>query len=449
MILVVMNNLDESGNSNAVYLASEPFISNATDTPAHTPFDEYILDGGALTRRITEAFYGYSTTGLGAINLSLNDELIAIKNNGNIKGQDIDIYLGEPSQAFADFTLIAKTQGNELKRTSDSEISLTFKDNAERLNQSITSTGEPLTYGTVFNIEPVLEDASTLVYRVHDGAIEDITDVRDGGLSVSFTKDLTNGTFTLSTAAQGRITCDVKGAKVSGTHLTSAKQIIPDLASRIGETISESDINIDEFELGIFINDEQTLSSVLDKVALSVMGYWRYDRFGGFEFNLLPTDTATASAEIWDDDINRGTWNEIRTIEPASKVECGYALNYTVQEDGLFGAVSTSNRELYAKQQQYAATENSLPQYPNATSISFSTLLVHEADAQTVSDRRAAFRSIRHKVYSCEVFSAAFNFNVGQIIALVDTPEFSANNVIVLGLIDEPLSNLTQVEFLI
>jgi hypothetical protein len=67
--------------------------------------------------------------------------------------------------------------------------------------------------GEVFNIEGIQCSNSvpntTLEYKVNDGSIYKVVEVRDNGVPVGFTENAESGKFTLTQASYGQITCTV------------------------------------------------------------------------------------------------------------------------------------------------------------------------------------------------------------------------------------------------
>lgn len=73
---------------------------------------------------------------------------------------------------------------------------------------------KPICFGKVANISPILIDTATPTYQIHDGEIEAVLEIREGGAVLDpsvYTVDLTNGTFTLNNNPTGQITCDAIG----------------------------------------------------------------------------------------------------------------------------------------------------------------------------------------------------------------------------------------------
>jgi hypothetical protein len=448
MILAKINYLDENAIENTLYLSSEPFVSSSSDNPPNQPFADYILSGGQLTRRVTESLYGYSTVGIGALEIFATPELMNLSENINVNGQAVTLYYGESYQKLNDLTELSNCVGLSLQPNTDNTLQLKFKDSAEKLDVALTEEGSPHCYGRVFNIEPSLIDAANLEYQVHAGEIENISDVRDGGLSVEFEANLTNGTFTLISPAQGLITCDVDGCKVDGKWLQSATDIIPSLLIQVG-FLDNHIIDLPDYLLGIYVNSDETLSSVLDQISESLMGYWRFNRFGEFEFKQLQTDITNSSAILDGDVIKRGTWRVKQSIEPAKEITVSYKKNFTVQTDGFFSSVTTESREVFGKDEETEKHENVLEQYPNAEVLYFSTLLVEQVDAFEIAKSRLLFSSKRRRVYTSSAVRAAFEYNVGDVVKLSNTPQSSGANGIVLGLIDDALADVCEVEVVV
>lgn len=86
---------------------------------------------------------------------------------------------------------------------------------------NLAGTPIPIVYGAVADAQPVLIDASRLIYQVHDGRngqpLNRISSVYDKGVSIAgFTPDLTRGLVTLSANPAGTITVDCDGESTFG-----------------------------------------------------------------------------------------------------------------------------------------------------------------------------------------------------------------------------------------
>lgn len=119
----------------------------------------------------------------------------------------------------------------------------------------MAGTLKPVCFGRALNVDPVLVDAIKQVYQVHDGAIDDIEMVFENAMQINPTalnaadvtalitmtlqpgqwaKCLPAGMFRLGGAPAGKITADVRGAKVGGTFASNIASIAADILTRAG-----------------------------------------------------------------------------------------------------------------------------------------------------------------------------------------------------------------------
>ena len=147
--------------------------------------------------------------------------------NDSWDGRQIKMYYGDPAWPKSDFRLLLNGMIADIYAKDQATLALKLRDKTWALNVPIqtnliggstANAGQPvpLCYGPCFNVTPVLTNAATHEYQVHDGPINDILAVYDGGVPVAFTKDLTHGKFTLSSAPVYEVTSDPQGAKVGG-----------------------------------------------------------------------------------------------------------------------------------------------------------------------------------------------------------------------------------------
>lgn len=160
----------------------------------------------------------------------------------------LKVYYGDPAWTVANlaaissvFNLVFDGVVSDIDSSSKGKLNFKIVDKQQRLNGPVTevvigTTGtwsggqtnqdqvQPLVFGEVHNITPVLIDPSLLKYLVCQGGCESIIEIRDNGVPIyrqdgQYTGaivDLTTGTFTLKAPAAGTITCSVQGKKSVG-----------------------------------------------------------------------------------------------------------------------------------------------------------------------------------------------------------------------------------------
>lgn len=209
------------------YLSNKGYVTEVTDTPPNTTYSPYIVGGIKLTEQLSIDGTASLTTGdIELDNLSGDRDawLDDIWANRQIK-----VFIGDMRWPRADFRLVHDGMVAQLDTKNRTRINLRVSDKLQRLNTPISETklgGStnnadkliPLCFGEVHNVEPLLVDSLTNKYQVHNGVIESIIEVRDNGIPVGFTPNLTLGTFTLAATPVGQVTCSVQGARVSNPN---------------------------------------------------------------------------------------------------------------------------------------------------------------------------------------------------------------------------------------
>ena len=396
------------------YLADRAFTSKPDDTPANTPYDEYILDQPVFIQRM--GLFGSRSTAATSMQLSPQPELEFLL-DVNIYRQPVRFYLGDETWSKSAFIPIATGVGDTVGASlSEYEVRLRHHDGVldSQIETGVFESGPnkdkpmPCCIGQCFNVTPVLEDSALHQYRVHYSAVEAITEVRDAGVPVSVTVDLQAGTFRLNQAPVGEITCDVKGA-VSGSWLSSPAGILNWLLSLVGAT--PGTVNLPEWTVGIFLREPATVLEVVERVTASCRGYWYFDREGRFHAKQFALGTAQSA--LLPDDINDNGLNIIQTLEPKHKVTVNFARNYTAQTN-LAGSVDAESRARY--QEAYSATSQdiALSGYPNAEALYLDTDLSNQADADALKALLAEECKQRRRIYALTINTKPFSYQLGE-----------------------------------
>lgn len=443
------------------YMATHSFVSKPTDTPANIVYDDLIVSVPTIQSQVGMAF------GVGDIDL-VNDGSLDVWLNDAWDGRGLSLLIGDPTWARDDFRQIASLVTESFEVVNNNKMRLRVRDKREKLNintqNNYYTSGEafgkpiPLTVGQVFNLTPVLINASTHQYQVHDGQINAITDVRDNGVSVSFTANLTTGTFVLSSQPSGVITCDVQGAKPSGTYHTKTADIVEYLSKR--EALVTADIDAASiasfnttvpYAVGFYIASRQNLISVIDKLMNSVGAYWLFNRAGKMVLWQLNNLTNSPSADFDADDVLDNTFKFVSSNLPYARAAIGYQKNFTRQTN-LAGSVNEANRNLYQGDNLISTADNSsiITAHPLAVKPEpLDTLITTLTNANTESARVLALNNAVRFVYEATFSTGPFEIKLGDEISVI-YPRFgfeSGKNVIVVGLDEQPSSNKIKVRF--
>lgn len=422
------------------YMSNLAFVSAPADTPASTAYEDIVKEVPQFSARIPETFNGESQMSWGTV---------VITNEGGVRdawlsdawdGRAVTIYFGDPAWAKSDFRTVLVGVADDIVAMDRDRIGLRIRDKSRALDVNLQTSliggttankdkPKPICCGQVFNIEPPLITAATHEYQVHDGAIEDVTDVRDNGVSVAYTKDLANGKFTLNATPAGRITCDAKGAKPGGVYHVKCADIVEYLiTTRSSLTTSDrdatsfSDMNTACAQtLGFFAKESMSVMSALDEIVKSPGGFWTFGRDGKMRLGQFIAPTGTAAMELVADDVALNGLRMLNRITPMQTYRLGYARNYTPHQDALAGAVTEANRALYDAEYQVKTATNAgiTTTYLLAGNpAEIGTLLADSTEAQTECTRRATLWGTLRKVFEVRCYAAPFALRLGQVIQL-------------------------------
>lgn len=358
-------------------LSNKVFISGPLDDPANAAYDDIVIGSPRFAAQLSGLFTGQSLPTWGDIELTNESGVRDSWLDDAWDGRAVRLYLGAPSWPKVDFRRVLDGTIGDIVAPAPNRLALKIRDKSWALNVPIQTAlvggttankdqPKPLCYGQCFNVEPLLIVAATHQYQVHDGAIEAITDVRDNGVSVTYTPDAATGTFTLNAAPAGRITADVQGAKPGGIYLTRCADIINHIVTtRTALTGADVDsANFTAFNatcpqtLGMYIRDRQNIIPALDELAGSVGSFWTFSRDGLMLLGRLEAPAGSPVLELVADDIRERKIACVGRTLPVETLRLGYARNFTPQPDGLAGSVSEANRALYAVGHQVASCTN-------------------------------------------------------------------------------------------
>lgn len=421
------------------YMSTHGFVSTPSDTPANIAYPEILQQVPIYTSVLGEILRGYSSPAAG--------ELVIDNSNGvrdswlldSWDGRPFKMYLGDPSWPKSDFRLMAAGVISDIYSPSVRSLALRIRDKQHLLNKTICTTlvggatankdaRVPVCYGECYNVEPVLTDAATRAYAVHDGQIEAITAVYEDGASKAFTANLATGTFTLSSAAAGRITADVKGSKTSGVYATTtadiASRVLQERGGLTGSDIDSASITAMNTAVpgtvGIYIKDgNTTVLQALDMLVIGAGGFYSFDRQGLFYLDQFKAPSGTPVLTLIAEDLVEGGLTIVNRWLPSKTVRVGYKKQWTVQADGLAAGVADARRAELAQPYLIAKATNSIPQHLLAEEPAVeSSVFVNVSDANAEAARRAAlFSSIRFLAKAVCYFGPARVKN-GDVIAV-------------------------------
>ncbi|WP_299082832.1 hypothetical protein [uncultured Paraglaciecola sp.] len=387
----------------------------------------------------------------------------------------VKVLIGDVNWIRSDFRTIFNGIIEDIDSANRGVLNLKVRDKLQRLNMPLTENKLggatknkdellPLCFGEVHNITPLLTNPSTLEYQVHDGAIEDIIEVRDNGVPVSFTKNLLDGKFTLNQSPFGRITASVQGYKPA-TWINTIGDLIKTLTTSYGDTnnrfaLSDIDVTqVDAFNaanpspLGTHKSTRDTVLNVCNKLARSIGAQLVMSREGLLKLIQVTLPATGTPIEITQNDIIEDTLQIAEKVIIKSAIKLGFAKNLTVQ-DNLETGIPAEHKELY--KQEWLTVKREDAAVKSAYKIEsepkqIDTMLLRETDAIAEADRLLNIYKVPRFVFSFVTRAKFLNTNLGDTVTLTH-PRFNLDQGktgVVIGLSTSWQNSRVRMEVLI
>lgn len=474
-ILVEIDNVtDLSGaNGTTLYLSNGAYTSSTSDTPSNKAYMPIIVGGVSFTQSLSLD---------GTVNISYGD--IELDNttgaldtaylNLIFVNKNITIYLGDPNWSKSDFKVLFRGTTAELVARDRNTFNIIIADKLKQLDTTLSEDTvlqetknnildlKPVCFGECFNVTPLInqritDDATTAgideagktYYVVHNGAIEDIIEVRDMGVPITgIEKDLSRGRFRLTQANFGQITCSVQGDKTTGVYTNKIAEIIKNILKNYGPTatrLTDSDLDLTNFiafdtnftvsgtykrPIGFYSNSRENLLDVCNRIASSVraklsvnIGPLTTDSDVG-KLKLIKLDQATSSTvDITGSDIEEFSISisERPPVRAATKI--AYCKNYTVQTSGLASGLPVKNAADFASEWYYSTTSNNTVKTNYKTTSEpeqEDTYLITQTGASEESSLRNALWSTPRTIYNMTAYPHMFDIQLGDFVRLTN-----------------------------
>lgn len=438
------------GQSATFYLASQPFVTSSSDTPANRSYDPCLVGGISFSESLSldnSVSIGYGDLEVDNSDGSKDAWLNYVWTNRSIK-----IYIGDPTWPKNDYTLIFSGLVSDVSSRSRNSLNLVLVDKLQKLNNPISEvllasselasdTLIPVTFGECFNVSPLVADSSTLTYQVHTGPIEQIIEVRDNGAPVEFTADPATGTFVLDQSPYGQITCSVQGAKTGGVYTNTIPEIIKTIVKNYGPAnsrLTDADIDLANFAsfntlypypVGVYCTSRENMLEVCNQLAGSIGAQLTFSNLGLLKLvrlDLAGTGT-TYTVEPSDVESRSLTVGEKSVVRAATKL--GYAKNWTPQTSGLAAGINPASVPLFNTEYLFETDENTTTadDYAITTEPEMEpTLLVTTTGAQAEAVRRNTLFSASRTIYTMTAYPHYLFVNLGDNINLTN-PRFGLN----------------------
>lgn len=225
----------------AFLFATRPWCGSPTDIDrANERAIPRLITGGRITRTVpieaTVQRRGQRTIG-DAIISNPDGALDYLITDYTLTGGSIKAWLGEPNDDSDEWALLYEATIDEVEATRK-EIRISITTIADQLERSLqlrkysggggyngdsTVAGRlrPTAWGECYGVDPVLFDTANRVYQVHDGQMQSIDAVMEGGLPYVFTADFADydALIAASLATGEYATCLAYGLFRIGTTL--------------------------------------------------------------------------------------------------------------------------------------------------------------------------------------------------------------------------------------
>ena len=430
------------GTEKVMYLSNFGYVTSGTDSPANVSYKPAIKGGLDISASIGGS--GESSISWGDIEIDNTEKRHDAWLNYIWKNKNISVYLGDPTWIRSEFRLIFSGKIEDLLSQDRVSLNLVIRDKLNALNTSMTeavlggTTSNknavlPLCFGECHNIEPLLIDPVALRYQVHNGIIERIIEVRDNGVPVPYTANLTNGTFVLSNSPIGTITCSVQGAKFGGVYYNDIGNLVKNIVKTYGKSpVTDSDIDLSNFStfitnhpqpVGIYLSDKANVLEVISELTKSVNATLIATPLGLLQLQKIDLPSLTFSHEIYPFDMKEMTFQISNKEDVSAAVTLNYCKNYTVQEN-LQTGLPPEHLSMFAKE-WFEAKDSDLSissAYTLTTEVQKEdTLLLVTTDAQAESTRRLNLRKVQRYVYSFESDLSLLLVGLGNYVKITQS----------------------------
>lgn len=441
--LLVEVGVNTAGAEAVRYLSNVGYVSTPADTPPNTVYDPVVVGGLTVQQKLDES---------GSPSIAWGD--IEVQNMDGVRdhwlydvwsGRSVAVKLGDAGWPVSDFRTVFEGVVEDIAARSADTLNLLIRDKAQRLNTPLVDTllgGDgpnkddppPLCFGEVHNVAPVLYDAATLEYRVHNGPIESVIEVRDNGVPVEFTPLLSSGGFTLAHSPVGDVTASAQGAKHSGTYMNTVARLVAFIAVNYGsQPLQPQEVSqaaLDAFDglhtqpVGVYVRDRGNTLATCQTLAASVGAQVAFDNES--RLTLLKVDDPTgkpAVATITPSDTLMGSVRPTQTPKVRSSVRVAFCKNWQVQQ-GLTTGLPPDHASLFAQEWLTAQATNTTAaaQWRQSTAPEpEETMLLRSEDAQAEASRRLALWGSRRQMYEATVWGSALTLPLGAFCSISDT----------------------------
>lgn len=473
--------------------ATRPWTGSPADTArANERAQPRLITAGRITRTVpieaTVQRRGQRTLG-DAVLSNPDGALDYIVTDYTLTGGTIKAWLAEPGDSTDDWALLYEATIDEVEATrKEIRISITtIADQLERSLQlrkysggggysgdaSVAGRFRPTAWGECFGCDPVLFDSANNIYQVHDGQIQSVDAVMEGGLPYTFIADygdydqlvnaslntgeyatsLAYGLIKIGTTLAGLvypIRVNLKGDARGGGYVSSTGDILYRLA-RDRAFLQPLSIDVDSFNalprgrVGYYTNgsSDVKVSDVFDELLGGVVATYGVGRTAKVSVNrMLPADFFLDDLTIENDQIF-DIRVENRPFIPRVVQPYTYAPTFAPvnpNEVSTLADPSTSNRLQieYFTGEVFEASDAAVPVTPQPYLV---TYFVDQTSASSIADNALLFAAQNLVPIRVELGRIGLIADIGGVVA-IDNARFAGDY---RGVIYEQEDNLGAV----
>ena len=351
------------------YLSNRDYVTGPADTPANQVYLAVLSGGVRVDERLSID---------GAASLTAGD--IEIHNTGEFDGwladvwtnRPVKVFVGDPRWGRGDFRQVFEGTVRQLDSRARNTLNIVLSDKLQRLNTPLSalklggSTENadrliPLCFGECHNVSPLLVNPATLQYQVHAGPIEQIIEVRDNGVPVSYTADLANGKFTLAAQPAGAITASVQGDKTGGTYRNTVAALVQQIVTAYGKaadrfvTADLDAANLAAFAaahpqpVGLYVAERMNVLEACAELARSVGAQLVMSRAGQLRLLKIALPAGGTPTAVGPDRMALRSLSSADRPAVKPAVKLGFCRNWTVQT-GLQTGIPAAHKGLFEQE---------------------------------------------------------------------------------------------------
>lgn len=362
-------------------------------------------------------------------------------------GYECNFYVGDQRAALSTYQLVASMLLQDVQRQGSSNLFLfDVVDKGYLTTKAVLSesdTATVLNLGVIRNITPVLSDAANAVYRVHSGAVQGVSVVRDNGIPVQFTLSAIAGLITLANNPVGTVSCAIEQSSGRLPELVDAVLV------RVG--LEAEFVNMHGWQmtaiLGYSVAKGATVETILDDLCNSVGAYWRLMPNG--KIQIFSDVGETNPPTLYEDDMPE---LQVGALYPAvSKITVGYAPNFAVVDRSVMAgaveatAVTAADAEYLASERLYESESTFAPTGVLSSVHEVNTHLMYKADALLLLALLKARWGKTRRLYTAQLRRGSLAIQLGTWVYIAALGKAG----MVWSIRRSPLAAETEVEVLV